>query len=149
MGTSPLEAGITGGVPVLWINPGLNSSSQTKFPSHNLLRHDYAPVGGRLLNFKNVCQAQILNLWALEIISVGYQIPFSSHPAQHFHQTPLPCCAVWQKALLEGIQSLLEKVAIMAVPHKERFQGFYSILFLVQKTSMAFCPILDLKGVNK
>lgn len=51
-------------------------------------------------------------------------------------------------ALFQGIQLLLQKAAIVALPPAEQFQGYYSLLFLVQKASGDLHPVLDFKGMN-
>lgn len=51
-------------------------------------------------------------------------------------------------ALFQGIQLLLQKAPIVAVPPAEQFQRYYSLLFLVQKASGGLHPVLDFKGMN-
>ncbi|CAJ0936938.1 unnamed protein product [Ranitomeya imitator] len=49
----------------------------------------------------------------------------------------------------QAISSLKEDWVIIPVPQSERFQGFYSNLFIVPKKDGTVRPILDLKLLNK
>lgn len=106
------------------------------------------PVGGRLRFFLHQW-VTLPDAWAVQTVSAGYQIEFSSPPPLVFRETPLPRHPVRRAALLEGVRLLLEKVAVVDVPPLERGRGCYSILFLVsKKDTMDLCPMLDLKRVN-
>ena len=75
-------------------------------------------------------------------------MPFLVSPPNHFRQTPLAHALVKRDSLLQGIQLLLDKAAIVEIPVDQWIQDYYSILFIVQKVSGGFRPVLDLKEVN-
>lgn len=51
--------------------------------------------------------------------------------------------------MADAISHLVAINAIQPVPVEQRGQGFYSQLFLVHKSSGGWCPILDLKSLNR
>ncbi|CAJ0961219.1 unnamed protein product [Ranitomeya imitator] len=58
-------------------------------------------------------------------------------------------CLLQKTEFFQAISSLKEDGVIIPVPQSERFQGFYSNLFIVQKKDGTVRPILDLKLLNK
>lgn len=120
-------------------------------PQLPLQSSDYRPppVGGSLSFFCHQWES-VSDAWAVQTVSFGYQLGVFSCPTQVFKETPLPQNPVKRAALLEDVQLLLEKAAVVEVPPLVQGLGYYSILFLVQKVDTAdLRPLLDLKGVNR
>ena len=88
-------------------------------------------------------------MWVVEVLRVGYRIPFvtppplSTHPVafhSYFHSS------VKAQALEEELSALLSKGAVEPAPTSP---GFYSRMFVVQKASGAWRPIINLSHMNK
>ena len=84
----------------------------------------------------------------MEILREGYRILFSRRPP--LSDQPLPMSSytpssIRGKALEQKFQDLLRKQAIEQVPQTP---GFYSRLFVVQKDSGTWRPIIDLSTLN-
>lgn len=47
------------------------------------------------------------------------------------------------------VESLLEQGVVIPVPSPERFQGMYSLLFLVKKRSGSWRPVINLMHLNR
>ena len=84
----------------------------------------------------------------VKVLKEGYQIPFSSIPPL----SPVPLRfqsylhdSVKAEALEQELLALLEKGAIESAPHSP---GYYSRMFVVQKASGAWRPIIDLSMLN-
>jgi len=63
--------------------------------------------------------------------------------------TPVPKSLPRRKALEQGLQKLLQKNAIRRIDPAPDDLGFFSTLFLVEKKSGGWRPILNLKKFNK
>lgn len=73
--------------------------------------------------------------WVLIMVTLGLTLEFFSTPPSFFIYCPISKDKT-KKVLMEtAIQYLLEIQAIQPVPKGQQGQGFYSILFVVQKTS--------------
>ena len=89
-----------------------------------------------------------MDAWVVEVLREGYKILFSRVP--HLSDQPLPMpsytpSSIRGKALEREFQDLLHKQAIEQAPQTP---GFYSRLFVVQKDSEAWRPIIDLSTLN-
>ena len=84
----------------------------------------------------------------MEVLQVGYQIPFDRQPPLSERPLSLPAYSpqsIKGVALTLELQHLLQKGAVEPAPQSP---GFYSRLFLVQKTSGSWRPIIDLSTLN-
>ena len=84
----------------------------------------------------------------MEVLREGYRILFSRGPPLSDQPLPMPSyspSSIRGKALEEEFQHLLLKRAIEQAPQSP---GFYSRLFVVQKDSGAWRPIIDLSTLN-
>ncbi|CAJ0961645.1 unnamed protein product [Ranitomeya imitator] len=87
--------------------------------------------------------------WVAELVSSGYKIELVCLPPPRFFPSRLPRCKSLRQSLFNSIESLRISGVISPVPKEERFQGFYSNLFVVPKKDGAVRPILDLKLLNR
>lgn len=86
----------------------------------------------------------------VKVIKEGYAIPFHNPPPLSLVPMEFPSYLGNPEKfhLLElEVQSLLEKEAIEEVT--DRSQGFYNRLFLVEKSSGGWRPVLDVSKLNK
>ena len=109
------------------------------------------PVGGRLREFAGAWGDITSDKWVLQTVSSGYRIEFTEScrltraplwtiiPAKHKHRV----------ALEEGLHKMLLKKAIVQLDPSTIGPGFYSSLFLVEKRSGGWRPILNLKRLNE
>ena len=84
----------------------------------------------------------------MEALRVGYRIPFDRRPPLSERPLSLPAYSpqsIKGVALTQELQNLLRKGAVEPVPQSP---GFYSRLFLVQKASGSWRPIIDLSTLN-
>ena len=84
----------------------------------------------------------------MEALRVGYWIPFDRRPPLSERPLSLPAYSpqsIKGVALTQEIQTLLRKGAVEPAPQSP---GFYSRLFLVQKASGSWRPIIDLSTLN-
>ena len=89
-----------------------------------------------------------MDAWVVEVLQVGYQILFDRQPP--LSERPLSLTAYSPQsikgvALTQELQNLLQKGAVEPDPQSP---GFYSRLFLVQKASGSWRPIIDLSTLN-
>ena len=89
-----------------------------------------------------------MDAWVVEVLRVGYRIPFDRQPP--LSERPLSLLAYSSQsikgvALTQELQHLLQKGAVEPAPQSP---GFYSRLFLVQKASGSWRPIIDLSTLN-
>ena len=111
---------------------------------------EYPPVGGRLNQFAQEWLAISPGTWLLETVTKGYKIEFTRSPPSHTRrrQTQLPGDIELRRLLLEEVQSLRDKRAI--VPVFPPFHGgFWSTFFLAPKKTGDWRPILNLKPLNR
>ena len=86
--------------------------------------------------------------WVVEVLRVGYRIPFDRQPPLSKRPLSLPAYSpqsIKGVALTQELQHLLQKGAVEPAPQSP---GFYSRLFLVQKASGSWRPIIDLSTLN-
>ena len=89
-----------------------------------------------------------MDAWVVEALRVGYWIPFDRRPPLSEHPLSLPAYSpqsIKGVALTQELQNLLRKGAVEPAPQSP---GFYSRLFLVQKASRSWRPIIDLSTLN-
>ena len=89
-----------------------------------------------------------MDAWVVEALRVGYRIPFDRQPP--LSERPLSLPAYFPQyikgvALTQELQNLLRKGAVEPAPQS---LGFYSRLFLIQKASGSWRPIIDLSTLN-
>ena len=89
-----------------------------------------------------------MDAWVVEVLQVGYRIPFDCRPP--LSERPLSLLAYSPQsikgvALTQELQTLLRKGAVEPAPQSP---GFYSRLFLVHKASGSWLPIIDLSTLN-
>ena len=89
-----------------------------------------------------------MDAWVVEVLRVGYRIPFDRRPPLSERPLSLPAYSpqsIKGVALTQELQTLLRKGAVEPAPQST---GFYSRLFLVQKASGSWRPIIDLSTLN-
>ena len=89
-----------------------------------------------------------MDAWVVEALRVGYRIPFDRRPPLSELPLSLPAYSpqsIKGVALTQELQNLLRKGAVEPAPQSP---GFYSRLFLVQKASGSWRPIIDLSTLN-
>ena len=104
-------------------------------------------IGGCLGHFWPAWMARGVDAWVVEVLREGYRILFSRGPLSD-QPLPMPSyspSSIRGKALEEEFQNLLLKGAI---EQASETPGFYSRLFVVQKDSGAWRPIIDLSTLN-
>ena len=109
------------------------------------------PVGGRLTKFSDQWSQITSDTWVLRTVSEGYKIEFTGRPRLSTvpRWTQIPRTEARKQALEDGLQKLLQKQAVRLVDPPPNDPGFYSTLFLVEKKSGGWRPILNLKKFNK
>ena len=89
-----------------------------------------------------------MDAWVVEVLRVGYRIPFDRQPPLSERPLSLPAYSpqsIKGVALTQELQTLLRKGAVEPAPQSP---GFYSRLFLVQKALGSWRPIIDLSTLN-
>ena len=89
-----------------------------------------------------------MDAWVVEALQVGYRIPFDRRPPLSERPLSLPAYSpqsIKGVALTQELQTLLRKGAVEPATQSP---GFYSRLFLVQKASGSWRPIIDLSTLN-
>ena len=89
-----------------------------------------------------------MDAWVVEALRVGYGIPFDRLPPLSERPLSLPAYSpqsIRGVALTQELLDLLRKGAVEPAPQSP---SFYSRLFLVQKASGAWRPIIDLSTLN-
>ena len=84
----------------------------------------------------------------MEVLRVGYRIPFDRRPPLSERPLSLPAyspLSIKGVSLTQELQTLLRKGAVEPAPQSP---GFYSRLFLVQKASGSWRPIIDMSTLN-
>lgn len=108
------------------------------------------PVGARLRGFAPAWENLTSDKWVLQTISTGYRIEFTG-PCQLTRAplwTQIPRNIKRRQALESGLEKMLKKQAIIPVNPLLDGPGFYSSLFLVEKRSGGWRPILNLRNLN-
>ena len=84
----------------------------------------------------------------MEVLRVGYRIPFDRRPPLSERPLSLPAYSpqsIKGVSLTQELQNLLRKGAVEPAPQSP---GFYSRLFLIQKALGSWRPIIDLSTLN-
>lgn len=114
------------------------------------LRLCHYPVGGRLRYFCPNWVTLGASNYVVSILRNGYRPPFSPRPP--LTRTPSVVSGYRDpskhQALLQQVRLLVQKGAIEEV-HDKSSPGFYSRLFLVEKASGEWRPVIDLSALNK
>ena len=121
---------------------------ESRFQKKSSGPHQKRAVGGCLANFWLAWRARGVDAWVVEVLRVGYRIPFDRRPPLSERPLSLPAYSpqsIKGVALTQELQTLLRKGAVEPAPQSP---GFYSRLFLVQKASGSCCPIIDLSTLN-
>ena len=108
------------------------------------------PVGGRLQAFGPEWERLTSDKWVLQTIKTGYRIEFTG-PCRLTRSpmwTRIPAKESHRLAMETGLRKMLEKRAVKIVDPLLDGPGFYSSLFLVEKRSGGWRPILNLKELN-
>ena len=88
--------------------------------------------------------------WVVEVLRVGYILPFLSTPPLSTAPVPMPSYSphsIKGAALEEVTLGLIVKGAVEFTPLPS--PGFYSYLFVVWKTSGSWRPVIDLSHLNR
>ena len=112
-------------------------STQTQYP------------GARLGNYWKVWENFKVHPRVVLVLKQGYCLPFKQKPPLARYPTIKSSYSdpVKQKALLESVQQMVQKRAVVPVQNKNSL-GFYSRLFLVPKPENKWRPVIDLSVVN-
>ena len=89
-----------------------------------------------------------MDAWVVEVLWVGYRIPFDCQPPLSERPLSLPAYSpqsIKGVALTQELQHLIQKGAVEPAPQSP---GFYSRLFLIQKASGSWRPIIDQSALN-
>lgn len=95
------------------------------------------PIGDRLLHFTHQWETSTTDAWVLQTVRLGLTLEFLSSPLNHFITCPVSNNQEKRQLMDAEIHHLLNICAIETVPAEQRGTGFYSILFLVPKSSGA------------
>ena len=107
------------------------------------------PVGARLQKFWSVWERHGAEPWVVQVLKVGYQIPFHTLPPLSPYPQEYPSYLGNREkfqVLEKEVAEMLQKEAIEEV--SAGTPGFYNRLFLVQKASGAWRPVLDVSRLN-
>ena len=102
-----------------------------------------------LANFWLAWRAWGVDSWVVEVLRVGYQNPFDRRLPLYERPLSLPAYSpqsIKGVALNQELQNILQKGAVKPAPPQS--PGFYSRLFLVQKASGSWRPIIELSTLN-
>ena len=107
----------------------------------------FLPLGGRLSHFLPFWRTITADSLVLSIVAHGFQILLPRVPPPTGVRATV--LREGEDVLLEEVEGLCEKAAIVQVPLSQRGQGFYSTYFIVPKKDGGVRPILNLKPFNK
>ena len=130
----------------------LNSLESSGSIKYSLPKPDI-PTGDRLYHFCQAWQNITTDQWTLSVIRSGFRIQFRVRPklarvVPQFLRKP-PADPEKIRLLQEEIGSMLEKCAIDSVSSHHPKGRYYSRLFLVQKKSSGWRPVIDLSRLNR
>ena len=106
-------------------------------------------VGGCLAAFWRQWESRGAEPWIVQVLRVGYILPFISHPLLSSMPIPLPSyspSSIRGLALAAAMKDLLSKGAIEPASPGP---GFYSRLFVTPKVTGGWRPVIDLSCLNR
>ena len=107
-------------------------------------------VGARLGLFWRAWERYQIDPWVLSVLKEGYKIPFHQPPPLSPIPQEFPSYLGNQEkhsSLQKEVLDMINKGAIEEISYID--PGFYNRLFLVQKASGAWRPVLDVSRLNK
>ena len=106
-------------------------------------------VGGILGQHWSVWQSFCANEWIVSVLRDGYRVPFHHLPPVSLEPRALPSCSpgsVCALVLPEVVSKMLQKGVLEPVDHPS--PSFYSCLFIVEKVTEGWRPVIDLSALN-
>lgn len=107
------------------------------------------PIGGRLQHFADVWDSSTSDTWVKDTIRFGLKLEFLATPPSQFLVCPKSSDPAKRDLMDSAINHLLEIAAIRPVAPEYQGRGFYSLLFVIPKSSGGWRAILDLKRLNR
>ena len=125
--------------------------SLPRIPYCNLSSLNPSPpvIGARLHKFWDNWQFVEANAWILETLRWGYKIPVQQVPMSPtpIHFPTYPEGSEKSLVLAQLVKDMLQKQAIEEAPTNT--PGFYSRIFVVEKASGGWRPVIDLSTLNQ
>ena len=125
----------------------MHSLRQKQVPRSDL------PTGGRISFFLKAWEKITSDVWTLSVVRSGYRIQFRVLPRLLLSPpkwcTRMPKDPVKMEILKGEVESLLQKRAIEEVTSMHPKRGFFSRIFLVQKRTGGWRPVIDLSRLNQ
>ena len=112
--------------------------------------HMLPTVGGCLSCHWATWQRYGAETWVVDVLRVGYRLPFESRPPltkMKVRSTAYHPNSSRHRSLVMEVETMLSKGAVEVVT--DRSPGFYSRLFLVEKASGGWRPVIDLSPLNR
>lgn len=106
------------------------------------------PIGGHFGIFADQWEKTTTDAWVKETITSGLALKFLTVP-RVFVCCPKSRDTTKRRFMETAIQHLIDIAAVEPVPVSEQGTGYYSMPFVVQKTSEGLQPILNLKCLNR
>ena len=107
------------------------------------------PVGGRLREFLPFWRLVSRDQWVTLVIKRGYRLQLDRTPPETGTRRTALRPGDGQSVMLEEVESLCAKSAVVPVPPDQRGTGYYSTYFVVPKKDGGLRPILNLKRFNQ
>ena len=113
------------------------------------------PTGGRISFFLKAWKKKKItsDVWTRSVVRSGYRIQLRVLPRLFLSPprwcTRMPQDPVKLEILRDEVKSLLQKRAIEEVTKDHPRRGFFSRIFLVQKRSGGWRPVIDLSRLNQ
>lgn len=101
--------------------------------------------GGRNARFAEAWQTITKDPWILRTVSFGFCLDFVGDPTQSVIPNNARMTETQAELCDKEMHSLLEKGAVVTA----QGEGFLSGIFLIQKKSGGYRPIINLKGLNR
>ena len=105
-------------------------------------------IAGRLALYLKNWQSVTQDHWVLNAVQ-GYRIEFLSEPFQRSRPRAGVTSPSEQSHIIEEVQKLQSKGAVVELALTEADRGFYSSLFLVPKKDGGMRPVINLKCLNE
>ena len=125
----------------------MHSLRQKQVPRSDL------PTGGRISLFLKAWEKITSDVWTLSVVRSWYRIQFRALPRLLLSPpkwcTRMPKDPVKMEILKGEVESLLQKRAIEEVTSMHPKRGFFSRIFLVQKRTEGWRPVIDLSRLNQ